>query len=123
MNGDEWAVAEDTPAASDQVFEPTERVFACVTCGFTTTRGVPRRQHETQSVCTNCGDWTTHLADQEIIVEDANVATALDGPTLTERQALAHVLRDVVGLDRQLTADVRDTSASNVDNPPRKAVE
>lgn len=124
MSGNGRDEANDTTAELDEEFEPIERVFTCIACGFTTTREAPRLQSETQSVCANCGDWTTQLADQEVIVADGkDIAAALDGPTLTERQALASLLRDVVGLDRQSTADVIETSASNVDNLQRKAHE
>lgn len=106
--------------ASDTV----ERSFTCVACGFAVTTDEPRLQAAVQSVCPNCSDWTTQTADQDELLEAADaVAAKLAGPTLTERQALAYLLRDIVGFDRQPTAYSMDTSASNVDNLQRKAQE
>lgn len=114
----------DQDQESDSVFEPTERAFTCVACGFSTTTDVPPLQYEVHSVCANCGDWTTQLADQDEVIETVkNIAASIEGPTITERQALAYLLRELLGMERQPTADVMETSPSNVDNLLRKAVE
>lgn len=116
--------SDATTVELDPALEPTDRAFTCVSCGFSTTAEVPRLQAEDQAVCANCGDWTTHLANEDEILETAkDAAETLAGPTLTERQALAYLLRDVVGFDRQSTADVMDSTPSNVDNLQRKATE
>lgn len=116
----------DTGASDDNAVEfgPVTRDFQCTACGFATTYEVPRLQAEVQSVCANCGEWTTQVADDQVLAEAAEeAAERLAGHTLTARQALAYLLRDVMRVDRQTTADVMDTSASNVDNLHRKAVE
>lgn len=112
------------PDALKDVFEPRERVFTCVLCGFSTIPDAQPLQYEVQSVCANCGDWTTQLADQNEVIETAReIAAEVEGATLTERQALAYLLRDVVGMERQPTAEVMDSTPSNVDNLQRKATE
>ena len=79
---------------------------------------------EAQSVCHNCGDWTTQTADLDVIVEAAETAAeALADGLLTERQALAYLLREVAELDRQTTAEAIDSTPSNVDNLQRRASE
>lgn len=111
-------------AALQAVLEPRDRAFTCVACGFSTIAEAQPLRYEVQSVCANCGDWTTQLADQDEVIEAAaDIAAELDGPTLTERQALAYLLRDLVGMERQPTADVMDSTPSNVDNLQRKAAE
>lgn len=108
----------------DAALEPRERAFTCVLCGFSTIVEAQPLQYEERSVCANCGDWTTqHAGQNEIIVAAEEIATILEGATLTERQALAYLLRTVVGMERQPTADVMDSTPSNVDNLQRKATE
>ena len=85
---------------------------------------VPLLEAEAQSICYDCGDWTTQTADLDVVVEAAE--TAVDGLAdglLTERQALAYLLREVAGLDRQTTAEAIDSTPSNVDNLQRHASE
>ncbi|PSQ20539.1 hypothetical protein BRD06_12305 [Halobacteriales archaeon QS_9_67_15] len=56
---------------------------------------VPLLEAEAQSICYDCGDWTTQAADLEVVVEAAE--TAADGLAdglLTECQALAYLLRE-----------------------------
>ncbi len=85
---------------------------------------VPLLQAEAQSVCYNCGDWTTQSADSEVVVRAAETAAeALADGLMTERQALAYLLREVAGLDRQTTADAMESTPSNVDNLQRRASE
>jgi len=101
-----------------------ERAFTCSVCGFAMTHEVPLLQVEVQSVCFNCGDWTNQTARLEELVDAAEAAAAeLADGLLTERQALAYLLRDVVGVDRQATADAMDSTPSNVDNLQRRASE
>lgn len=116
---------DNPPAAElDTLLEPRERAFTCVLCGFSTLVESAPLQYEVQSVCANCGDWTTQLADQNEVIDTAEeIAAEIDGPTLTERQALACILREVVGMERQPTADVMDSTPSNVDNLQRKAAQ
>lgn len=123
---------------SDQASEPSEgdadeettddetvqRTFTCTLCGYGTTREVAALTAEVQSTCVNCGDWTVQSADPESVVEAArDVAERLAGEVLTERQALAYLLREVVGLERDAAAEAMDTSASNVDNLQRRGRE
>lgn len=128
MSGD-GARELDEPEAKDSDggtagLGPVDREFTCTACGFAPSYEVARLQAEVHAVCANCGDWTTQLADDRVLVEAAkNVANALAGPTLTERQALAYVLRDVMDVDRQTAANVLESTPSNVDNLQRKATE
>lgn len=81
-------------------------------------------QVSVQTVCLNCGDWTLQTADIDEGVETAeDLAGELSGPTLTERQALAYLLREGVGLDRKEAADRLESTPSNVDNLHRRATE
>jgi DNA-directed RNA polymerase specialized sigma24 family protein len=110
----------DTPEPN-LATQPVDREFTCTNCGYVSTHEVPRLDTDTQATCVNCGDWTVQTADTEDVVDDAReVAAVLAGPTLSERQALAFLLRKHVGLSRQDAADVMDSSASNVDNLQRR---
>lgn len=51
------------------------------------------------------------------------VADALAGVVLTERQALVYVLRKLLEIDRMTAADAIGPSPSNVDNLQRRATE
>jgi DNA-directed RNA polymerase specialized sigma24 family protein len=113
------AVPEPDPAT-----EPVDRRFTCTVCGYATTHEVARLSTDTNATCVNCGDWTVRTADTEAIIDDAReIADAVAGPVLSERQALAYLLRDHVGLTRQDAADAMDSSASNVDNLQRRGRE
>lgn len=113
------ATPEPNPAT-----EPVDREFTCTGCGYATSHEAPRLATDTQATCVNCGDWTVQTADTGIVVEEAReVADAIAGPLLSERQALAFLLRDYVGFDRQAAADAMDSSASNVDNLQRRGRE
>ncbi|PSQ17801.1 hypothetical protein BRD00_06305 [Halobacteriales archaeon QS_8_69_26] len=101
-----------------------ERTFTCVHCGYGMVHEVGPLQAEAQGVCHDCGDWTLQAADERVVVEAArDVADALAGPILTERQALAYLLREVAGLDRERAAEAMDSTPSNVDNLQRRATE
>lgn len=116
--------ADPVDRRRESVFSPVERAFTCVACGYAATTTVPQLQAERHAVCPNCSDWTTQLANERSVIDATrDVAKALAGPTLTDRQALAYLLRDVVGLERKPTADVMDSTPSNVDNLQRKARE
>lgn len=98
-----------------------ERTFTCTVCGFATTTSVGELAAEVRGICLNCGDWTLHTADLASVIEIArDVAKRVSGEVLTERQALAYLLRDHVGTSRERAADVMDTSPSNVDNLQRR---
>ncbi|WP_257298383.1 hypothetical protein [Haloarchaeobius sp. FL176] len=113
------ATPEPNPAT-----EPVDREFTCTCCGYAISHEAPRLATDTQATCVNCGDWTVQTADTGIVVEEAReVAAAIAGPVLSERQALAVLLRDCVGFDRQAAADAMDSSASNVDNLQRRGRE
>jgi hypothetical protein len=101
-----------------------ERGFTCTLCGFVMTHEVGLLRATVESVCHNCGDWTTQVGDREELAAAAEAAAAaLAGPTVTERQALAYLLREVMDADREVTADVTDSTPSNVDNLQRRAGE
>ena len=79
---------------------------------------------EVRSIYHNCGDWTLQTADPSTVIEAAEgIAERLAGEVLTERQALAYLLREVVELDRETVAAAVDSSPSNVDNLQRRATE
>jgi len=102
----------------------TERQFTCSVCGFPMAHGAGQRQVEIRSTCHNCGDWTLQVAETSAMVDDARtVAERLAGEVLTERQALAYLLREVIGADRGTAADAMDSTPSNVDNLHRRATE
>lgn len=102
----------------------TERQFTCSVCGFPMVHGAGRLQVEIRSTCHNCGDWTLQVADVSAVIDDARtVAGRLAGEVLTERQALAYLLREVIGVDRGTAADAMDSTPSNVDNLHRRATE
>lgn len=124
---------EDTPEESDpasgtgdaaQTDRRVERSFTCTACGYATTHEADELQSEVQATCLNCGDWTVQTAAVGDLVDAArSVAERLAGPVLTERQALAYLLRDVVGVGRQETAAAVETTPSNVDNLQRRGRE
>jgi hypothetical protein len=125
---DEVAVAEGSETGEqdgESVYERTvERGFTCSLCGYVMAHEVGALRAEVQSVCHNCGEWTTQVADRTDLAGAAEeAAAALAGPVLTERQALAYLLREVLDADREVAAEVMDTSASNVDNLHRRATE
>jgi len=102
----------------------TERSFTCTVCGYPMTHDAGRLQTEVGSVCHNCGDWTTQSADLAAVLQEVReVAESLAGEILTERQALAYLLREVVGIDRATAAEEMDSTPSNVDNLHRRATE
>lgn len=106
----------------DALTGPVERPYTCTGCGYETTHEVAPLRARVGSTCVNCGDWTIQTADDEALVDAAEAAAdALAGHVLTERQALAYLLRDLVGLSRRSTAEVMAGSASNVDNLQRTA--
>jgi len=112
--------AEQDSEASDGV----ERSFTCSVCGYPMAYEAAELQAEVRSICHNCGDWTLQTAEPSVVIEAArNVAERLDGPVLTERQALSYLLREVVDLDRAAVADAMDSSPSNVDNLHRRGAE
>lgn len=101
-----------------------ERSFTCTVCGYGMTHSVGPLRAEAQSTCHNCGDWTVQTADVQELVDAAHdVAEWLAGTILTERQGLAYLLREVVGVDRQMAAETMDTTPSNVDNLHRRGRE
>lgn len=101
-----------------------ERSFSCTVCGYGMTHSVGPLRAEVQSTCLNCGDWTVQTADvEELIAGARDVAEWLVGPILTQRQALAYLIRELVGVDRQVAADAMDTTPSNVDNLHRRGSE
>lgn len=115
--------AVDTPEPTPTT-QPVERSFTCTVCGYVSTHEVPGLDTDTQSTCVNCGDWTVQTTDTEAVVDDAReIAAAIAGPVLSERQALAFLLREHVGLTRQAAADTMESSASNVDNLQRRGRE
>ena len=114
----------DQAGAEAGVAESVERSFTCAVCGFPMVHGAAPLQVEVSSICHNCGDWTLQTAEWSEIVEAAEgIAERLAGPVLTERQALAYLLREVVDLDRGTVAEAMDSSPSNVDNLHRRATE
>lgn len=101
-----------------------ERSFTCTVCGYGMTHSVGALRAQVQSTCHNCGDWTVQTADLAELVDTARtVAETLAGEVLTERQALAYLLREIVGVDRQPSAAAMDTTRSNVDNLHRRGRE
>lgn len=116
--------AEDDRPLPDDLSGSVERRYTCTACGYATTHEVAPLRPTVQSTCANCADWTVQTAPADALVEAArDAAAALAGDVLTERQALAYLLRDVVGVDRARTADAMDASASNVDNLQRRGRE
>lgn len=114
---------DDRPGPGDLAAE-VEREFTCTSCGYTATRTVPLLQRSVHGVCVECGDWTASFASDDVVREAVErAASALAGDLLTERQALAYLLRERMDVDRQVAADVMDTSPSNVDNLQRRATE
>ena len=109
---------------ADDLDRTVERGFTCNLCGFVMTHEVGLLQAEVQGVCFNCGDWTNQVADRaELVAAAEEVAGVLAGPVLTERQALAYLLREVMDADREIAAGAMDSTPSNVDNLQRRAVE
>lgn len=101
-----------------------DRAFTCTLCGYEETHEVTELQASVRSTCLNCGDWTVQTTDVEVLIDAARgVAERLAGPVLTERQAFAYLLREVVGLERQDAAEAMETTASNVDNLHRRGRE
>ena len=129
-SGEERASSEERGSDGDEGeeafdFERTvERGFTCTLCGFVMTHEVEFLRAEVESVCHNCGDWTTQVGDRaELVAAAGEAAAALAGPTLTERQALAYLLREVMDADREVAAEAMDSTPSNVDNLHRRAAE
>lgn len=88
------------------------------------THRVGRLQGEARATCLDCGDWTVQTAAPEELTDAVrDVAELLAGTILTERQAQAYLLREVVGVDRQAAAEAMDTTPSNVDNRHRRGRE
>ena len=101
-----------------------ERSFSCTGCGYATTHSVGRLQAEVRATCHHCADWTVQTAGVDALIDTArDLADRLSGEVLTERQALAYLIREVVGVGRQETAAAMDTTASNVDNLHRRGRE
>lgn len=101
-----------------------ERPFTCTVCGYGITHEAGELQATVSATCLNCGDWTVQTADVETLLDAArDVAERLSGTILTERQALAYLLRDVVGVGRQIAAEAMNTTPSNVDNLHRRGRE
>ncbi|MEF8977103.1 MAG: hypothetical protein V5A21_12825, partial [Halapricum sp.] len=59
----------------------------------------------------------------ELVAAAEEAAEALAGPILTERQALAYLLREVMEADRVVAAEAMDSTPSNVDDLQRRAAE
>lgn len=98
-----------------------ERSFTCTNCGYATDHEVWVLQTVYQTTCLDCGDWTVQLAAEGTLIGAArDIAGTLAGAVLTERQALAYLLRNVLEIDRQAAAEAMDTSPSNVDNLQRR---
>lgn len=122
MTGD--ARSETRNEANSDTERRVDRAFTCTLCGYEETHEVTELQAAVRSTCLNCGDWTVQTADVDALVDAArDVAERLAGPVLTERQALAYLLREVVGLERRDAAEAMDASASNVDNLHRRGRE
>ena len=116
--------AETAACESTAITDEVERSFTCTTCGYAMTHQVGPLQIETLATCLNCGDWTVQMADVEDVIDAAReIADQLAGTVLTERQALAYLLRDAADLDRQTAAEAMDTTPSNVDNLQRRGRE
>ncbi len=118
---------EERGAGADDgepLVESVERTYTCTVCGYGTRETVAPLQGTVQGTCVECGDWTVSTADPGALVEAArDVAATLSGPVLTERQALAYLLREAVDLGRTAAAEAMDTSASNVDNLQRRGAQ
>lgn len=111
----------DTQSVSEQ---SVARSFTCTVCGYASTHPVGPLRAERQASCLNCGNWTVQTADIGALVETArDIADSLAGAILTERQALAYLLRGQVGVDRQAAAEAMETTPSNVDNLHRRGRE
>lgn len=101
-----------------------ERSFTCTVCGYPTRHEAGALEREVRSTCVNCGEWTVQIADGDAVLEAAEeIAGALAGELLTERQLLAFLLREVLSVGRDRTAAIMDSSASNVDNLQRRGRE
>jgi hypothetical protein len=112
---------EELPEA---LSDPVERAFTCTNCGYETVHEVAPLRASVGETCMNCSDWTIQTGGEAELVDAAEDAAAvLDGNVITERQALAYLLRDVVGLSRQTAAHALESSPSNVDNLQRKGRE
>lgn len=121
---DDRSVEEDTSDRESVCDRTVERAFTCQLCGFAMTHEVGLLRAEVESVCHNCGDWTKQVADRtELVAAAEEAAEALAGPILTERQALAYLLREVMEADRAVAAEAMDSTPSNVDNLQRRAAE
>jgi len=123
-------MTDSTEPDSDSETEPgdttehVERSFTCTVCGYATVHEVDQLRATVQATCLNCGDWTTQSAQIEDVIESAEtVAEEVAGTVITDRQALAVLLRDVVGIDRQTAADAMETTPSNADNLQRRGRE
>lgn len=118
--------ADPTPDESEASTEggPVERAFTCTVCGFATTYESGELQTDVRATCLNCGDWTVQTAAlADVVAAARDVADRLAGDVLTERQALAYLLRERVGIERATAAEAMDTSPSNVDNLHRRGRE
>lgn len=113
--------AEEVPR---ELVDAVDRAFTCTICGYETMHEVAPLRTRVGATCANCSDWTIQTADDDELVAAAEAAAdVLAGDVITERQALAYLVRDVVGLSRQSAAHVLDSSPSNVDNLQRKGRE
>lgn len=111
-------------ATQDNDSGAVERKFSCTLCGFPMTHEAARLQTTIRTTCYNCGEWTLQAADlEEMIAAAEAVAEEIAGEVVTERQALAYLLRDVLEIDRETAAEAMESSPSNVDNLERRAAE
>ncbi len=117
--------SSDTTDDAQSVLEQSvARSFTCTACGYASTHPVGPFRAERGATCLNCGNWTVQTADIGDVVETArDIADSLAGAILTERQALAYLLREQVGVDRQAAAEAMETTPSNVDNLHRRGCE
>jgi hypothetical protein len=107
-----------------EVNEPVARLFTCTVCGYASTHPAGPLRAERGATCLNCGNWTVQTADIGDLVETArDIADSLAGAILTERQALAYLLREQADVDRQAAAEAMETTPSNVDNLHRRGRE
>lgn len=119
----------DPDSSSDENDSPdteqrVERSFTCNGCGYAMTHRIGQLRAEVQATCLNCGDWTVQTTSVEELIDTArDVAERLARTILTERQALAYLLRELVGVDRQVAAEAMNTTPSNVDNLHRRGRE
>jgi len=122
-------MADDTDTAEESDESPpverlVERSFTCVDCGTRRRGRSPSCAGRCGGVRANCGEWTTGTAADEDLVDAARrIAAALAGDTLTERQALAYVLREPLAFDRADAARAMGVSPSSLDNLTRRARE